>query len=98
LALHDPVEHMKCFANLRMFAGLINRRLVFSCHPFFVVCQKGVAAAFTSFEAAHVFLNGQGFRAGFIYRHNGTDWDKVEFKTLAERPLMSLSGDSSAES
>jgi hypothetical protein len=71
---------MKCFDSIRMFAGVINRRLVFSCHPFFVVCQKGVAAAFASFEAAQGFLNGQGFRAGFIYRHNGRDWDKIELK------------------
>jgi hypothetical protein len=63
-----------------MFAGVINRRLVFSCHPFFVVCQKGVAAAFASFEAAQGFLHSQGFRAGLIYRHNGRDWDKVEFR------------------
>ena len=72
------VKHVKCYGIIRMFAGVINRRLVFSCHPFFVVCQKGVAAAFASFEAAERFLDGQGFRAGFVYRHNGRDWDKVD--------------------
>jgi hypothetical protein len=82
---------MKCFASLRMFAGLINRRLVFSCHPFFVVCQKGVAAAFNSSEAAHLFLKGQGFRAGFIYRHNGKDWDKIEFKPWVESLITNSS-------
>lgn len=58
--------------------GVINRRLVFSCHPFFVVCQRGVAAAFETFNAAQKFLADRGFRAGLIYRHNGHDWDKVE--------------------
>jgi hypothetical protein len=82
---------MKCFAAIRMFAGVINRRLVFSCHPFFVVCQKGVAAAFHTFEAAQRFLSGQGFRAGFIYRHNGRDWDKVDTRPWTD-PSTVISG------
>jgi hypothetical protein len=71
-------EHMKCFDLARMFAGMINRRFVISCHPFFVVCSKGIAAEFATQDCAERFLSGRGFGAGCIYRHNGLDWDKVE--------------------
>jgi hypothetical protein len=71
-------EHMKCFELAWMFAGLINRRLVLSCHPFFVVCAKGIVAEFATLDGAERFLSGRGFGAGCIYRHNGRDWDKLE--------------------
>jgi hypothetical protein len=74
----DEFEHMKCFELAWMFAGLINRRIVISCHPFFVVCAKGIAAEFPTLEGAEQFLAGRGFGAGCIYRHNGSDWDKLE--------------------
>ena len=61
-----------------MFAGLINRRIVISCHPFFVVCAKGIVGEFSSQEGAERFLSGRGYGAGCIYRHNGRDWDKLE--------------------
>jgi hypothetical protein len=60
-----------------MFAGVVNRQVIYSCHPVFVVCPKGVAAAFASLEAARRFVAGRGFRAGLIYRHDGSDWYKV---------------------
>jgi hypothetical protein len=60
-----------------MFAGVINRQMVISCHPVIVAGQRGVAAGFGSLDAARRFLAGRGFQAGFIYRHNGRDWDKV---------------------
>jgi hypothetical protein len=72
------LEHMKCFELAWMFAGMINRRFVISCHPFFVVCAKGIAAEFATLECAERFLSGRGFGAGCIYRHNGRDWDKLE--------------------
>ena len=71
-------EHMKCFELAWMFAGMINRRLVISCHPFFVVCPKGIAAEFATLDSAERFLAARGFGAGCIYRHNGRDWDKLE--------------------
>ena len=61
-----------------MFAGVINRQVVISCHPILVAGPGGVAAGFGSLEAARSFLAGRGFQAGCIYRHNGRDWDKVE--------------------
>jgi hypothetical protein len=60
-----------------MFAGVINQQLVISCHPVIVSGEQGVAAGFGSLDAARHFLEGRGFKAGFIYRHNGRDWDKV---------------------
>jgi hypothetical protein len=69
---------MKCFELAWMFAGLINRRLVIACHPFLVVCAKGIAAEFETQEGAENFLVGRGFAGGCIYRHNGRDWDKLE--------------------
>ena len=60
-----------------MFAGVVNQQIIYSCHPFFVVCSTGVAGAFASLEAAHRFVAGRGFRAGLIYRHDGSDWYKV---------------------
>ena len=60
-----------------MFAGVVNRQVIYSCHPVFVVCPKGVAAAFANLDAARRFVAGRGFRAGLIYRHDGLDWYKV---------------------
>jgi len=57
-----------------MFAGVVNRQILYSCHPVFVVCPKGVAAAFASLDAAQRFVAGRGFRSGQIYRHDGSDW------------------------
>ena len=68
-----------------MFAGVINRQLVISCHPVIVSGERGVAAGFGSLEAARPFREGRGFGAGFIYRHNGRDWDQV-----AEGPSVPL--------
>ncbi len=62
-----------------MFAGVVNRQIFFSCHPVLVLCPVGVAAAFATLEAAQRFLAGRGFRAGLIYRHDGSDWYKVGF-------------------
>jgi hypothetical protein len=69
-----------------MFAGTINRQVVISCHPVIVAGQKGVAAGFGSLDDARRFLTGRGFRSGCIYRHNGSDWDKVEEDQLASGP------------
>ncbi len=69
---------MMCFELARMFAGLMKCRLVISCHPFIVVCPKGIAAEFAKLETAERFLSNRGFAAGCIYRHNGRDWDKLE--------------------
>jgi hypothetical protein len=69
-----------------MFAGVINRQVVISCHPVIVAGQRGVAACFGSVEAAQRFLTGRGLHAGFIYRHNGRDWDKVASGPPGESP------------
>ena len=58
--------------------GVINKQIVYCCHQVFVLCSKGVAAGFSRLEDAQRFLAGREFRSGFIYRHNGSDWDKVE--------------------
>jgi hypothetical protein len=60
-----------------MFAGMVNRQIIYCCHPVLVVCPKGVAAAFATLDAARRFVAGRGFRAGLIYRHDGLDWYKV---------------------
>ncbi len=72
-----------------MFSGVINRQVILSCHPVIVASQRGVAAGFDSLEAARHFLAGRGFRAGFIYRHNGRDWDKIAEEPPPERRLGS---------
>jgi len=69
-----------------MFAGVVNRQIIYSCHPVFVVCPKGVAAAFASLDAARRFVAGRGFRSGLIYRHDGLDWYMVNLP-LVDDPL-----------
>jgi len=73
-----------------MFAGVVNRQILYSCHPFFVVCPKGVAAAFASLDAAQRFVAGRGFRSGLIYRHDGSDWYKVTlpFSGCSPSPIL----------
>jgi hypothetical protein len=60
-----------------MFLGVINKRLVFSCHPVFVVCREGVVGAFSDLAGAQEFISHRGTLSGLIYRHNGVDWDRV---------------------
>ena len=73
-----------------MFAGMINRQWVISCHPVIVAGQQGVAAGFDSVDAARRFLAGRGLGAGVIYRHNGRDWDKQTVETF---PILPQDGD-----
>ncbi len=73
-----------------MFAGLVNRQIIYSCHPVFVVCPKGVVAAFADLDAAQRFVAGRGFRSGLIYRHDGSDWYKVTLPLLSGTLSASL--------
>lgn len=74
-----------------MYAGVINRQIVFCCHPVVVVSGSGVAASFSDVEEALRFLAKRGFGFGTVYRHNGSDWDKVEVDPLVV--LAKLSGE-----
>jgi len=88
-----------------MFAGVVNQQVIYSCHPVFVVCPKGVVAAFASLDAARRFVAGRGFRSGLIYRHDGSDWYKVTLPfvgagfsaTLPTLPLPSETTDNRAD-
>ena len=42
-----------------MFVGVINKQIVYCCHPVFVLCSKGVAAGFSRLEDAQRFLAGR---------------------------------------
>ena len=72
-----------------MYAGVINRQVVFCCHPVVVVGRSGVAASFSVVDAAFRFLVQRGFGYGTVYRHNGSDWDKVDFDPLKVLEKMS---------
>jgi len=58
-----------------MFAGVINRQVVFCCHPVVVLGPSGVAASFDNEEDALRFVIGRGPPLGTVYRHNGSKWD-----------------------
>ena len=73
-----------------MYAGVINRQVVFSCHPVVIVGRTGVAASFGDVDEAMRFLLQRGVKFGAVYRHSGSDWDKVEFDPV--QVLDSLSG------
>lgn len=65
-----------------MYAGVINRQVVFCCHPVVVVGKRGVAASFQTVDDALRFLVARGFGTGAVFRHNGSDWDKVAVDPL----------------
>ena len=67
--------------------GVINKQVVYCCHPVLVVCARGVTCGFSNEASARSFLAGRGFRAGNIYRHNGRDWDKLETEPTREWAL-----------
>jgi hypothetical protein len=72
-----------------MYAGVIDKRVIYCCHPVFVVCRKGVAAGFTDLAEARKFLSQQGFQAGDIYTHDGADWYRIDVdprRTAAPQP------------
>jgi len=66
-----------------MFAGVIESKIIYCCHPVIVVGKSGVAASFGDVDAALRFLMERGFGFGAVYRHTGSDWDKVEVDPLA---------------
>jgi hypothetical protein len=61
-----------------VYAGIINRQMVFCCHPIVVMGRHGVAASFSSQEEAFRFLVTRGFSVGTVFRHSGSNWDKLE--------------------
>jgi hypothetical protein len=61
-----------------VYSGLINGQVVFCCHPVVVLGRRGVVASFNHLDGALRLLRERGFGAGVVYRHNGSDWDKVE--------------------
>jgi hypothetical protein len=65
-----------------MYAGVINRQVVYCCHSVIVVGRTGVAASFSTVDDALRFLAKRGFGFGAVYRHDGSDWDKVELDPI----------------
>jgi hypothetical protein len=61
-----------------MYSGIINREVVFCCHPVVVIGKTGVAASFETEDDALRFLIGRGLRAGAVYRHDGSKWDRLQ--------------------
>jgi hypothetical protein len=61
-----------------VYAGVINKQVVYCCHPVVVVGKTGVAASFAVVDDALRFLVKRGFGLGSVYRHNGLNWDMVE--------------------
>jgi hypothetical protein len=67
-----------------MFVGVINKQIVCSCHPVFVLCSnEGVAAEFPNLESARRFLQDRGFVTAAVYEHNGWDWRKLHSRLPA---------------
>lgn len=65
-----------------MYGGVINRQVVYCCHPVVVMGKTGVAASFADLNEALKFLMSRGFKSGAVYRHSGSDWDKVDYSPL----------------
>lgn len=61
-----------------MYVGVINQQIVYCCHPVVIIGRSGMAASFGNLEDAHRFLLKRGFGLGLVYRHSGSNWDKVE--------------------
>ena len=72
-----------------MFSGVIKNRIVYCCHPVVVVGKSGVAASFSNVDEALQFLVERGLGYGTIYRHTGSDWDKVPVDPLQVLESMS---------
>jgi hypothetical protein len=65
-----------------MYGGVIKNEIVYCCHPVVVVGASGVAASFTDVDDALHFLAKHGFGFGAVYRHSGSNWDRVEVDPL----------------
>lgn len=65
-----------------MYGGVIKGRIVYCCHPVVVVGRSGVAASFGDVDEALRFLAKRGFGFGVVYRHSGSNWDRVEVDPL----------------
>ena len=61
-----------------MYAGVINQQIVYCCHPVVIIGRTGMAASFGDVEDALRFLMKRGFGLGTVYRHSGSNWDKVD--------------------
>jgi hypothetical protein len=70
--------HASCFIPGLMYAGVINQQIVYCCHPVVIMGRTGMAASFGDVEDALHFLMKRGFGLGTVYRHSGSNWDKVE--------------------
>jgi hypothetical protein len=73
-----------------MYGGVIRDRIVYCCHPVVVVGSSGVAASFGDVDEALRFLAKRGFGFGAVYRHSGSNWDRVIVDPLVV--LESLKG------
>jgi len=65
-----------------MYGGVIKDRIVYCCHPVVVVGGSGVAASFGDVDDALRFLAKHGFGYGVVYRHSGSNWDRVDVDPL----------------
>jgi hypothetical protein len=63
-----------------MFAGTIEKHVVYSSHPVIVVDGVAVVGSFrTTQEAKNFMRRGAKFEAS-IFRHDGQEWVKLPFK------------------
>jgi hypothetical protein len=60
-----------------MYVGVINRQVVFCCHPVLVIANSGVSGSFETEDDALRFMFRRGWPLGVVYRHDGMKWDRV---------------------
>jgi hypothetical protein len=61
-----------------MFAGRIGEKVVMSDHPILAVDGGQILFAFDNVDDATGFLLREGSDTTNIFRHNGSDWDKLQ--------------------
>lgn len=75
----------------KLYFGMINGHLHFSCHPVIVVCSGGVTIGFPSLDEAEAYLRQEQPASALAYRHDGRDW-KVQLMVTEQAAEAEPSG------